>query len=179
MKTQNLMNKKVAVLLLCFLTTMTYAQQDNTKDAFLEKWNNSKEYLIAIAEAMPEEHYTYAPTEREMNFGDQLLHIRGNMLWLGTTYFSEKSFDRTSLSENVPKGKEEIIKALKSSYDDVYSFVKETSLEDLKTIVDFFAGPKSKLQILNLLQDHVTHHRGQIIVYLNLNDVTPPSYSGW
>lgn len=173
------MNKRISVLLLCFLTTMIYAQKDNPKEAFLEKWNNSKEYLIAIAEAMPEEHYTYAPTEREMNFGDQLLHIRGNMLWLGTTYFSEKTFNRTSLSENIPEGKEEIIKTLKASFDEVYAFIKETPLEDLKTTVDFFAGPKSKLQILNLLQDHITHHRGQIIVYLNLNDVIPPSYSGW
>ena len=128
---------------------------------------------------MPEEHYTYAPTEREMNFEDQLLHIRGNMLWLGTTYFSEKTFNRTSLTQNVPNGKEEIVKALKTSYDEVYAFIKETSIEDLKTTVDFFAGPKSKLQILNLLQDHITHHRGQIIVYLNLNDIIPPSYSGW
>lgn len=173
------MNKRIVVLLLCFLTTMIYAQQDNPKDAFLEKWSNSKEYLIAIAEAMPQEHYTYAPTEREMSFGDQLLHIRGNMLWLGTTYFSEKTFNRTSLNENTPEGKQEIIKALKTSFDEVHAFIKETPLEDLKTIVDFFAGPKSKLQILNLLQDHITHHRGQIIVYLNLNDVIPPSYSGW
>ena len=179
MKTQNLMNRRIAVLLLCIISTMTYSQQDNPKDAFLEKWSNSKEYLIAIAEAMPEEHYTFAPTKREMSFEAQLLHMRGNMLWLGTTYFSKETFDRKSLTNNAPQGKEAIIKALKQSFDDVYMFVKETSSEDLKTTVDFFAGPKSKLQILNLLQDHLTHHRGQIIVYLNLNEIIPPDYSGW
>ena len=57
--------------------------------------------------------------------------------------------------------------------------VKNTPDEELKEIVDFFAGPKSNLQILNLLQDHVTHHRGQLIVYLNLNEIEPPKYSGW
>ncbi len=179
MKIQNLMNKRIVLLLLCFMTITTYAQQDNPKDAFLEKWNNSKAYLIAIADAMPEEHYKYAPTEREMNFGDQLLHIRGNMLWLGTTYFSKKSFDRTSLTKDIPQGKKAIIKALKQSFEEVYVFIEETPSEDLKTTIDFFAGPKSKLQILNLLQDHLTHHRGQMIVYLNLNDIVPPNYSGW
>ncbi|MGK0251702.1 MAG: putative damage-inducible protein DinB, partial [Gammaproteobacteria bacterium] len=49
----------------------------------------------------------------------------------------------------------------------------------LKGTVEFFAGPKSRMQILNLLQDHVTHHRGQLIVYLNLNSIEPPQYSGW
>ena len=165
--------------MLCVLTTITYGQQDNPKDAFLEKWNNSKDYLIAIAEAMPEDKYAYAPTEREMNFGAQLLHMRGNMLWLGNTYFSSKEFDRKSLSKNTPESKQEIINALKKSFDDVYKLVEQTPLEELKTTVDFFAGPKSKLQILNLLQDHLTHHRGQVIVYLNLHDIVPPDYSGW
>jgi len=170
---------KIVVVALCLLTTITYAQKDNAKDAFLEKWDNSKNYLVAIAEAMPEDKYTYAPTEREMNFGAQLLHMRGNMLWLGNTYFSSKGFDRKVLSKNVPEGKEAIINALKKSFDDVYALVEKTSSEELKETIQFFAGPKSKLQILNLLQDHLTHHRGQIIVYLNLNEIVPPDYSGW
>jgi uncharacterized damage-inducible protein DinB len=51
--------------------------------------------------------------------------------------------------------------------------------ELLDSKVAFFAGPKTKLQILNLMQDHVTHRRGQLIVYLNLNDIQPPKYTGW
>ena len=50
-------------------------------------------------------------------------------------------------------------------------------LQLLKLI--FFAGPKSKFQILNLLEDHVTHHRGQLIVYLNFKNSIPPSFIGW
>lgn len=172
------MNKLVFVLF-CLATPITYGQQENVKDAFLEKWENSKNYLVAIAEAMPEDKYTYAPTEREMNFGAQLLHMRGNMLWLGNTYFSLSDFDRNTLSQNIPLGKRKIINALKKSFDEVHTLVEKTPLEELKTTVNFFAGPKSKLQILNLLQDHLTHHRGQIIVYLNLNDIVPPDYSGW
>jgi len=178
MKITHQMNK-LACVLFCVVTGFSYGQQDHAKDAFLEKWENSKNYLIAIAEAMPEDKYTYAPTEREMNFGAQLLHMRGNMLWLGNTYFSASNFDRNSLSKNVPLGKRAIINALKKSFDEVYALVEKTSVEELKTTVSFFAGPKSKLQILNLLQDHLTHHRGQIIVYLNLNDIIPPDYSGW
>ena len=114
-----------------------------------------------------------------MDFGSQLLHIRGNMLWLGNTYFTEVSFDKQSLKKNIPKGKAAIIKALKTSFDAVYAFVAATTEEGLKGTVEFFAGPKSRMQILNLLQDHVTHHRGQRIVYLNLNSIEPPQYSGW
>jgi len=156
-----------------------YAQKNTPKEAFLEKWTNSKAYLLAIAEAMPEEKYNFKPTERQMDFGNQLLHIRANMLWLGTTYFSEIPFDRQALRNAIPQGKKAIIAVLNEAFDTVYAFAKATPDEDLKTTVNFFAGPKSKLQILNLLQDHLTHHRGQLIVYLNLNTIDPPDYVGW
>ena len=167
------------ILFFCLITMSTYAQKNTPTEAFLEKWANSKTYLLDIAEAMPEEKYTFKPTDRQMDFGNQLLHIRANMLWLGTTYFSDLPFDRQSLSANIPQGKKAIIAALEEAFDTVYAFAKATPAEDLKTTVNFFAGPKSKLQILNLLQDHLTHHRGQLIVYLNLNEIDPPDYVGW
>ncbi len=34
-------------------------------------------------------------------------------------------------------------------------------------------------QIINLMNDHLTHHRAQAIVYLRLNGVMPPKYVGW
>jgi uncharacterized damage-inducible protein DinB len=37
----------------------------------------------------------------------------------------------------------------------------------------------NKLQILNLLNDHQTHHRAQLIVYLRINGIKPPDYVGW
>jgi uncharacterized damage-inducible protein DinB len=155
------------------------SQQLTPKTAFLEKWKNSKEYLVNIAELMPEEKYGFQPTTRQMDFKNQLFHIRGNMLWLGTTYFSSESFDKQKVKENLPETKAEIIKLLEEAFDKVYTQIENTNENDLQLEVDFFAGRKSKLQILNLLQDHVTHHRAQLIVYLNLNDIEPPRYVGW
>tara|TARA_B100000809_G_scaffold266599_1_gene330147 strand:- start:2971 stop:3435 length:465 start_codon:yes stop_codon:yes gene_type:complete len=153
------------------------AQQITPKLAFLEKWENSKSYLIALAEAMPENNYGFKPTERQMTFKEQLIHIKGNMDWLSVTYFTDIEYKKKK--KELPQTKNEIILALGNAFDAVVMVVKNTSGEDLKETVDFFAGPKSKLQILNLLQDHVTHHRGQLIVYLNLNEIEPPKYSGW
>ena len=65
------------------------------------------------------------------------------------------------------------------AFDKVTNIIKNISPDDLPSEVDFFAGKKSKLQMLNLMQDHVTHHIGQLIVYLNLNEIKPPKYSGW
>ena len=151
------------------------AQQANVKDAFLEKWENSKNYLIEMAQLMPEEDYGYKPTERQRSFKEQLEHIQGNMDWLSTKYFSREK----DKSETFPDEKEQIIVSLEKAFDAVGETVAATSEEELKETVEFFAGPKSKLQILNLLLDHVTHHRGQLIVYLNLKEIEPPRYVGW
>ncbi len=174
-----LQKKNNIVVLLCFMTLTIYGQLSSPKDAFLEKWTHSKDYLIAIAESMPEENYMYKPTAKQMNFGEQLLHIRQNMIWLGSTYFSEKEYDKITASQVTLDTKKAILEAIQLSFDMIATIVEATPSEDLSTTVNFFAGPKSKLQILNLLQDHVTHHRGQLIVYLNLNKIKPPTYSGW
>ncbi|GGX11788.1 DinB family protein [Aquimarina muelleri] len=161
------------------LSGSVISQQFSAKTAFLEKWKNSKDYLLEIAEQMPEDKFGFKPTDREMSFKDQLLHIRENMTWLGTTYFSLEQLDKKKLKENLPEKKADIIRLLTNAFDKVYTQIQNTKEDTLQTETDFFAGRKSKLQILNLLQDHVTHHRGQLIVYLNLNDIKPPKYVGW
>ena len=172
------MNKTVLIILLILLNYSTImAQQITPKLAFLEKWENSKSYLIAIAEAMPEDKYDFKPTERQMSFKEQLIHIKGNMKWLSITYFTNDNFEKGK--KEIFSSKKEVILELKSSFDKVLEIIKNTPDKELKETLDFFAGPKSKLQILSLLQDHVTHHRGQLIVYLNLNEIEPPRYSGW
>jgi len=168
--------KNYILLIVLFVSTITKAQ-DTPIAAFLEKWENSKNYLVEMAEAMPEDKYTYKPTERQKTFQEQLIHIKQNMDWLSSTYFSkEKKKDQKKASYT---SKAEVITAIKEAFDNTSEIIKKGSPEELKEIVEFFAGPKTKLQILNLLQDHVTHHRGQLIVYLNLNDVKPPRYRGW
>jgi len=169
--------KPVSTLIICLCCVMANAQQTTPKEAFLEKWENSKNYLIAIAEAMPEDQYDFKPTERQMSFKEQLLHIKTNMDWVGTSYFTSKAFERSN--QDTPVSKAETIVLLKESFDATSEKVKLVADADLGGTVKFFAGPKSRLQMLNLLHDHVTHHRGQLIVYLNLNEIEPPSYIGW
>jgi uncharacterized damage-inducible protein DinB len=171
------MKIKYLILLFLFLSVFgIHAQSDDIKVAFLEKWENSKNYLLEIAEIMPEEYYDFKPTERQRSFKEQLIHIKGNIDWLSTTYFTNQEYNR---DKEVPKTKEEVHSMIKKAFENSQDLIRNTPVEDLSQVVDFFAGPKNKLQILNLLQDHVTHHRGQLIVYLNLKEIIPPKYIGW
>jgi hypothetical protein len=86
--------KKFTLLLALFIFTVSFSQQETPKEAFLEKWSNSRDYLIALAELMPEEFYDFKPTQRQSSFKEQLLHIKENMDWLSGTYFSTEASRR-------------------------------------------------------------------------------------
>ncbi|MDI6048297.1 DinB family protein [Flavobacterium sp. XS2P24] len=168
--------KKYLIIAVLLLSNNIFAQVE-VVSTFIEKWDNSKDYLVAVAEAMPEDKYDYKPAEREMSFREQLFHIQDNMNWLGTTHFSGEKYVKKKAVKGLSKA--QMIQEIKASFDKAKAFVQKTNDAELSQKVDFFAGPKSKLQILNLMQDHVTHHRAQILVYLNLNGIQPPKYVGW
>lgn len=97
------MNKSVFILTL-FFSSVAFSQNENV-NVFLEKWQNSKVYLLEIAKAMPEDKYDYKPTEREMTFAEQLIHIKGNMNWLSTSYFTGSTFDKKKTKKHIQKMK--------------------------------------------------------------------------
>jgi uncharacterized damage-inducible protein DinB len=168
--------KKYLIIAVLLLSNNIFAQVE-VVSTFVEKWDNSKDYLVAVAEAMPEEKYDYKPAAREMSFREQLFHIQENMNWLSTTHFSEEKYMKKEALKGLSKA--QIIQEIKTSFEKAKAFVQKINDAELSQKVTFFEGSKSKLQILNLMQDHVTHHRAQILVYLNLNQIQPPKYVGW
>jgi len=168
---------KAFLIFVCALMSNNTFAQVEVVSAFIEKWDNSRDYLVAVAQAMPEDKYDYKPTEREMSFREQLFHIQENMNWLSTTHFSEEKYVKKEVVKELSK--DQVISSIVASFDAAKARIQKVKEIDLSQKVDFFTGPKTKLQILNLLQDHVTHHRGGLIVYLNLNNVVPPKYVGW
>lgn len=171
--------KSLLSISIFIISMTTFAQQSTVKGAFLEKWENSKNYLIAVAEAMPEKDYDFKPSERQMTFKEQLVHIEENIYWLEFTYLFEVIMEERTKPDPNALSKKEVIEMLDNGFDSVSEMVREMTDEELTETVNFIAGKKSKLQLLNLLHDHVTHHRGQLIVYLNLKNIEPPKYVGW
>lgn len=144
---------------------------------FKQKWANAKDYTLEVAQLMPEEQYGYRPSEEQMSFREQLLHMVGNMGWLSSSYLGAKKLEADLKKKDYSK--DELLDILMRSFDRVMESVEKLETEVLDEEVTFFAGPMTKRQILTLLNDHLTHHRAQLIVYLRLQGVQPPNYRGW
>jgi len=166
-------------LFLSAINSITVPKNDSLfLNAAISKLQNSKEYTLKVATLMPEEKYGFKPVPDEMSFGEQLLHIAGNLNWLTSSYITSNKSPVTKAATQVQK-KDEIIQVLNKTYEYAIGALKSFQTSHLADTVSFFAGSKTKLQIINLISDHQTHHRAQMIVYLRLNGIKPPEYVGW
>lgn len=144
----------------------------------IQKWKNACEYTLELATAMPSENYDFRPVKRMRSFSEQLAHIGKNMVWLSSKFTVGEKFEHP-LAQKENCTPEETIQLFKASCEFAQKALEKQSPNSLNTKVDFFAGPMTIRQIINLMHDHHTHHRGQLIVYLNLKDIEPPKYRGW
>ena len=133
------------------------------KEHLLTTLENSRNYTLAVAEAMPGNEYVFKPTPVVWNFGEQLDHIAYGIGWWENNYIKR---NKTEWSPPPPKAtKKEIISFLNEKYDALKETVHKANLsEDM--IKGFFAT-----------LDHITHHRAQAIVYLRCKGITAPEYA--
>jgi uncharacterized damage-inducible protein DinB len=169
---------KVFFLSFILFSLSVGAQTDSLfMSAAILKLKHAKEYTIKVAELMPASQYGYKPAPEEMSFDQQLLHVVQSMQYLCKNYLSGGSNTIQVPDSNLDKVG--TIKVLNTVYD--YAI---TTLENFKTVqlsdtVSFFVKPMNKLQMINLLNDHQTHHRAQLVVYLRMKGIKPPDYVGW
>lgn len=175
------MNLSIISLLMGLLSNFSL-QAQKTDSLFLNaaviKLKHAKEYTIKVAILLPEDKFSFRPVQGEMSFGEQLLHLSSNMRWLCSTYLEAVKNPVKKIEVKVQK-KEDIIAILNKDYDFAINTLQHFETVHLSDTVTFFAGPMNKLQIINLLNDHQTNHRAQLLVYLRLNGIKPPDYIGW
>lgn len=168
---------RFTLLAVALLLCLSAKAQETYLQEFQQKWANAKDYTLELARAMPEEYYDFKPTEEQMTFKRQLLHTTSNIVWLTSDYLHGEKLEADLKSDAYSKA--EVIDLLEQAFDNAAAAVKAFPVEELTTKVKFFAGPMSKRQIMVLLNDHVVHHRGQMIVYARLKGVEPPRFRGW
>lgn len=160
-------------------TSPLFAQQDPFIKDYLERLENSQEYLILVAEEMPESKYNFKATPESMSFAEHLMHIAWAMDWhsqtlLGGRQARDWNTDTELKVDN--KTKEEMIATINKTFKETIELITEFNPADFNDRLDYLGLDRTKRQLFLLLSDHITHHRAQMLVYLRLNDLVPPRY---
>lgn len=167
------------LVLFSLLTSPVCAQENPFIHDYLERLENSRKYLIIVAETMPEEKYSYKASPESLSFAENLLHIGFAMDWhsqslLGGREAREWQTDTVYKVNN--KSKTEMITLINKTFDETIQLISNFDTKKLEDKLEYFGLTRTKRQILLLLTDHITHHRGQMLVYLRLNGLVPPRY---
>lgn len=166
-------------VLTVFVSVPLFAQQDTYVQEYLERLENSKKYLLLVAEMMPEEQYAFKATPESLSFAENLMHIGWAMDWHSQSLMGgrpARNWETDTELKVANKTKAEMIATLEQTFDTTIQFIRDFNTEQLKEELDYFGLTRTKRQVLMLLADHITHHRAQMLVSLRLNGLTPPRY---
>jgi uncharacterized damage-inducible protein DinB len=138
-----------------------------------------KNYIIKAAAKMPEEHYAFKPTPDVRSFGQLLGHIADSNLVFCSSVAGEKppigGFDPATSLEQTKKTKAELEKAVADSFaycDKVHAGMTDAAGA---ATIKFFTGEMAKLSILEFNTHHDFEHYGNIVTYMRLKGLVPPS----
>jgi uncharacterized damage-inducible protein DinB len=166
------------LFLMCILVPIkVFPQEDAFIEDFLERWDNSKKYLIDLAEAMPEEAYHTKPYPEAMTFAEQLMHIAVVVDWHAFSKFDGREIGLRWEDFTIDgKSKEELISITEKEFERARQLIATFDPKRLEEKGEYAQFTRSRRQFLLLLADHVSHHRGQLVVYLRLRGIEPPNY---
>jgi uncharacterized damage-inducible protein DinB len=146
----------------------------------IKKLENAKKYTLTIASQLNEDQYEFKPVTSEMSFKEQLVHVGENIFWLSSVYIAESTNPLLTNKPHVHEmDKQKTLIFINEAYQYAISAISQLDTNTLAKEFKWNEGKLNKFQFLNLIQDHQTHHVGQLIVYLRLNNVEPPKYIGW
>jgi uncharacterized damage-inducible protein DinB len=140
--------------------------------ALANHWKTAKEYTIEMARLMPAESYSFKPSPDEMSFAEQMVHIT-----MGNAYVYAGLVDgKPALAKPANMEKETILKLLGDSFEQGEKTISGMSDEQLRAVHKSEDGSETGEEIIVSGLNHITHHRGQTVVYLRLKGIKPAEY---
>lgn len=129
-------------------------------------------YITAAAEQMPEDKYAYRPTEEVRSFGQIIGHV-ANAGYLFCAPVRGQQAPDTGDAEKL-MSKAELVAALKASFE-YCDAAYQLSGTDAGAALQFFGQPHTKLSVLAFNMGHAFEHYGNLVTYMRLNGMVPPS----
>ena len=153
--------------------------------AFLGELEHEAATTRKILERLPDDKFDWKPHERSMSFSRLAVHTAEMFGWIKSILetpgldfatMDYKPFEPKSsaeLLEFFEKNISEAADALRSAADE--TLAGNWTMQNGETV--YFTKPKSEVLRMDCL-NHIIHHRGQLSVYLRLNEIPVPEIYG-
>jgi uncharacterized damage-inducible protein DinB len=173
-KNQNLI--RIGMGLLVFLCFQTISNAQTTMEEFLNKWESGKQYSLEVVDKMPEELFDYRPEASGMSFREQVTHFSSAIAGISQRFL--KGSDPGFAIDAKPSTKAELKAFVEACYDYGTKTFNNLGIADLEEKVEIFGTAASRREVISLIDDHCTHHRGAAVSYIRSQGIEPPRYRG-
>ena len=164
----------MALLLSLLGGTVLPAAQTNPLSADLKNdYKTVRDYVIRAAEKMPEADYGFKPSPDVRTFAQQIAHVADDQYNLCAPAKGETRQAAYTAIESSLSKKAELIVALKDAFaycDSVYE-----SLTDASGAEPALGRNRNRFAMLNWNLWHTWEHYGNMVVYLRMKGLIPPS----
>jgi uncharacterized damage-inducible protein DinB len=155
----------------------------STKDTLLAEFDHEIATTRRLLERLPDDKLDWRPHDRSRSLGGLATHLATLPLW-GGTILNEPSFDLTGASPNVEEktSRVDILDAFDGAVKRVRGWMDKSDAEYAAPWMlkrqghEMFTVPRVAA-FRSFVIHHLVHHRGQLSVYLRLNEIPlPPMY---
>jgi uncharacterized damage-inducible protein DinB len=163
--------------LACFAVLASAQQSANPLVAGQEAvYSTIRNNLIRAAEKMPEENYSFKPTPEVMTFGELVGHVADSQY----TYCYSVTGERLAAPglQKARKTKAELVAGLKEAFSLCDKAI--SGLTDAKAMepMPVFGRQQPRLTVLTFNTAHNDEHYGNIVTYMRIKGLVPPSSEG-
>ncbi len=130
-------------------------------------------FIAKVAEQVPEETYSFQPTPEVNTLGQMLAHVASGQYMMCSMALGEEDPNTANLVETATT-KEAILEALAGS-NEVCNRAYEMSDVDAGKTIRMFGNEVPALASLILNYGHVYEHYGNLVTYMRINGMVPPS----
>jgi uncharacterized damage-inducible protein DinB len=162
-----------SLLLIALAAAPAFAQPNSATAAARLLWESNGAFISASAVDMPESLYAYRPAPEVRTFGELIGHVAGSQNMFCAMVLGDKQPAEDAI-EKTAKTKAELIDALKKSTDYCDKAYATTDAGNAE-MVDLFGQQRSKLYTLLMNASHNSEHYGNIVTYMRMNKMVPPS----
>jgi uncharacterized damage-inducible protein DinB len=130
--------------------------------------------LIAAAQEMPEQNYSFKPTPDVRSFGQLVGHVADAQYFFCSTAAGEPNPIKEGI-EKTKTSKADLVAALKDAVaycDKTYSGMTDAQGAQMAKFLNF---DLARLTILSVNTAHADEHYGNMVTYLRLKSLVPPS----
>jgi uncharacterized damage-inducible protein DinB len=139
-------------------------------------WEMMANYAVRSAEMMPDDKYSYRPTPEVRTFGEIIGHLAGAQDMICAVALGEQPPAEDAV-EQAATTKAALIAALKASNEHCGRAYGQTDA-DTRAAVQLFGRDATRFHALVLNATHTGEHYGNLVTYLRINGMVPPSSQG-